>query len=52
MPHDITLKKSAILDNFKDVKITNINLVPDTINPSPDYYYTKQSQFYATSGRN
>ncbi|MBQ6839726.1 MAG: hypothetical protein IJO45_03430, partial [Oscillospiraceae bacterium] len=28
---------------------TNINLVPDIVNPSPDYYCTWQTQLYATS---
>lgn len=27
---------------------TEINLIPDTINPSPDYYCTWQTQLYAT----
>ena len=27
---------------------TEINLVPNTINPSPDYYCTWQTQLYAT----
>lgn len=28
---------------------TNINLVPNTVKPTPDYYYTWQTQLYATS---
>ena len=28
---------------------TNINLVPDVTNPSPDYYCTWQTQLYATN---
>ena len=28
---------------------SNINLVPDKVNPSPDYYCTWQTQLYATS---
>lgn len=30
------------------MKKTNINLVPDCVNPSPDYYCTWQTQLYAT----
>lgn len=30
------------------MKKTNINLIPDTVNPSPDYYCTWQTQLYAT----
>ena len=29
--------------------MNNINLVPDTVNPSPDYYCTWQTQLFATS---
>ncbi|MBQ8207167.1 MAG: hypothetical protein IJZ89_00330 [Clostridia bacterium] len=31
------------------MKKTNLNLIPDTINLSPDYYCTWQTQLYATS---
>ncbi len=30
------------------MKKTNINLIPDCVNPSPDYYCTWQTQLYAT----
>ncbi len=30
------------------MKKTEINLIPDTVNPSPDYYCTWQTQLYAT----
>ncbi|MBQ3489413.1 MAG: hypothetical protein IJA86_02360 [Clostridia bacterium] len=32
------------------MKKTNINLIPDCSNPSPDYYCTWQTQLYATCG--
>jgi hypothetical protein len=32
----------------KDMHKTDINLIPDVINPSPDYYCTWQTQLYAT----
>lgn len=32
-----------------NVKHTTINLIPDVINPTPDYYCTWQTQLYATS---
>lgn len=32
-----------------DYKFININLIPNTVNPSPDYYCTWQTQLYATS---
>ena len=28
---------------------TTVNLVPDTVNPTPDYYCTWQTQLYATN---
>ena len=31
------------------MKKTNLNLIPDRVNPSPDYYCTWQTQLYATS---
>ena len=31
------------------MKKTELNLVPKTVNPSPDYYCTWQSQLYAAS---
>lgn len=31
------------------LKITDINLVPDILNPTPDYYCTWQTQLYATN---
>ena len=31
------------------MKYTPLNLIPDTVNPSPDYYCTWQTQLYATS---
>ncbi|MBQ2987823.1 MAG: hypothetical protein IJD59_01830 [Clostridia bacterium] len=31
------------------MKYTSCNLIPDTVNPSPDYYCTWQTQLYATS---
>lgn len=31
------------------MKKTSINLIPETVNPSPDYYCTWQTQLYATS---
>ncbi len=34
--------------NSKIIKKTNKNLVPDKVNPSPDYYCTWQTQLYAT----
>ena len=30
------------------MKKTEMNLVPDIVNPSPDYYCTWQTQLYAT----
>lgn len=30
------------------MKSTNVNLIPDRVNPSPDYYCTWQTQLYAT----
>jgi len=30
------------------IKKTNINLVPDTVNPTPDYYCTWQTQLYSS----
>ncbi len=30
------------------MKKTNLNLIPDCVNPSPDYYCTWQTQLYAT----
>lgn len=39
------------LYNMKlDSKKIEINLIPNTINPSPDYYCTWQTQLYATNG--
>ena len=32
------------------MKRTEINLIPDIPNPTPDYYCTWQTQLYATSG--
>lgn len=31
------------------MKRTNVNLIPDIVNPTPDYYCTWQTQLYATS---
>ena len=32
------------------MKKTSVNLIPDIVNPSPDYYCTWQTQLYATNG--
>lgn len=32
------------------MKVSKLNLIPDTVNQSPDYYCTWQTQLYATSG--